>query len=261
MTAVDPDVLGRAEIAAMDALIASGLGRQVRGDGNTMAAVVSAVIAAAAPVLTQPPASAAEHGAEAYRVGYDETLQFGWQCLRCGIDVLVPLAGRPDAARDAAERSAAAHNASFADPGSQDEVQAAALAAVQRAGTWCAALAKLADHGPFSKWDIAFDVVGAVQPLITAQNAATVAGMCHWVQGVGDARAETHREFHFGFTCPYEAAAAVLRGQPDPRGTHRDQTGGGRTGMSAAPGMPGSTSDSGASNGVAKPEPGAEGTG
>lgn len=50
--------------------------------------------------------------------------------------------------------------------------------------------------------------------------ADEVEAMCHWKwlehqTGVEDLRG--HRTFHFGYTCPYEAAAAVLRGQPDPR--------------------------------------------
>lgn len=60
--------------------------------------------------------------------------------------------------------------------------------------------------------------VDAARPVILDEAAAKVAGMCHWVQNVnGIASMESHTEFHFGFTCPYEAMAAVLRGEPDPR--------------------------------------------
>lgn len=45
-----------------------------------------------------------------------------------------------------------------------------------------------------------------------------VGGLCHWVQNRdGCAERETHNAFHFDNPCPYEAIAAVLRGEPDPR--------------------------------------------
>jgi hypothetical protein len=52
------------------------------------------------------------------------------------------------------------------------------------------------------------------------QCADEVEAMCHWKraeQHSGKRTPEAHRAFHFGYTCPYEAMAAVLRGQPDPR--------------------------------------------
>lgn len=52
---------------------------------------------------------------------------------------------------------------------------------------------------------------------IEVQAAAVVESMCHWAQGCGDARSESHERFHYGSPCPYEAMAAVLRGEPDPR--------------------------------------------
>lgn len=52
---------------------------------------------------------------------------------------------------------------------------------------------------------------------VTPQPAEAVERMCHWKQGLGDARQQDHAAFHFGFTYPYDAMAAVLRGQPDPR--------------------------------------------
>lgn len=63
---------------------------------------------------------------------------------------------------------------------------------------------------------------------VTAHNADTARAMCHWVQGRGNARADTHEAFHFGDqpgqsgVCPYEAVAAVLTGQPDPRDAPRN---------------------------------------
>lgn len=47
--------------------------------------------------------------------------------------------------------------------------------------------------------------------------ADVVEDMCHWRQDRGDARSQTHEEFHFGHVCPYEAMASVLRGKGDPR--------------------------------------------
>lgn len=44
-----------------------------------------------------------------------------------------------------------------------------------------------------------------------------VTAMCHWHQNRGGAQDVTHALFHHGNPCPYEAIAAVLAGQPDPR--------------------------------------------
>lgn len=51
------------------------------------------------------------------------------------------------------------------------------------------------------------------------QCADEVEAMCHWKQleSLHPGQVIGHRAFHFGSTCPYEAMAAVLRGQPDPR--------------------------------------------
>jgi hypothetical protein len=57
--------------------------------------------------------------------------------------------------------------------------------------------------------------------MLTAEQCAeTVEAMCHWRQlqtPLGPELVAGHRAFHFGYTCPYEAMAAVLRGLPDPR--------------------------------------------
>lgn len=58
--------------------------------------------------------------------------------------------------------------------------------------------------------------------------AEQVRQMCHWVAARGDAREVLHSDFHFGDTCPYEAAAAVLRGKPDPREANRRNQAGDR---------------------------------
>lgn len=62
----------------------------------------------------------------------------------------------------------------------------------------------------------AFD---ALVPLL----AEAITGMCDWVANDYGARSQQplHEEFHFGFHCPYEAVAAILRGEPDPRHTLR----------------------------------------
>jgi hypothetical protein len=54
---------------------------------------------------------------------------------------------------------------------------------------------------------------------IREEAAAEVEVMCHWKQldALHPGKMTAHPAFHFGFTCPYEAMAAVLRGQPDPR--------------------------------------------
>ncbi len=52
-----------------------------------------------------------------------------------------------------------------------------------------------------------------------AEAAVLVEHLCHWVQDRGNARTETHEQFHFLNPCPYAAMAAVLRGEPDPRDT------------------------------------------
>jgi hypothetical protein len=52
---------------------------------------------------------------------------------------------------------------------------------------------------------------------LLADVAAMTAGMCHWTQSRGNARDESHWNFHYGSPCPYEAMAAVLCGEPDPR--------------------------------------------
>lgn len=44
-----------------------------------------------------------------------------------------------------------------------------------------------------------------------------VTRMCHWHQNRHGAQDVTHALYHFGSPCPYEAVAAVLAGQPDPR--------------------------------------------
>jgi hypothetical protein len=44
--------------------------------------------------------------------------------------------------------------------------------------------------------------------------AETVERMCQWKRGD---QAASHKAFHFGNVCPYDAMAAVLRGEPDPR--------------------------------------------
>lgn len=232
--AVDPDVLGRAQIAAADALIDSGLGRQIRGDGNTIAAVVNAVLAAAVPALLTPPLAdaappASGHGAEAYRLGQPPSVSFGWQCLICNLDV-----GQLGAAA-VAERAAAAHNAIYDTPA---DTITAAVRAFQLA-VWPTLAPDVESPRIWAGVEAAYHVIAGA---VTERNAATVEELCHWVQRIGNARAETHREFHFGFTCPYEASATVLRGQPDPRGS--------------AGGPP--ASDSGPSNEVEKPEPHAE---
>jgi len=46
--------------------------------------------------------------------------------------------------------------------------------------------------------------------------ATLVEGMCHWKQG-RHWPGEDHWQFHYSNPCPYEAMAAVLRGEPDPR--------------------------------------------
>lgn len=48
--------------------------------------------------------------------------------------------------------------------------------------------------------------------------ASTVEEMCHWRQNIKDVQLnQSHDDFHFGYPCPYESMAAVLRGQKDPR--------------------------------------------
>ena len=54
------------------------------------------------------------------------------------------------------------------------------------------------------------------------QAATTVEAMCHWKQDETVRQRVTHETFHFGNVCPYDAMAAVLRGQPDPRGWSPD---------------------------------------
>lgn len=44
-----------------------------------------------------------------------------------------------------------------------------------------------------------------------------VSTLCHWRRALGDARDVSHHAFHFGSVCPYDAVAAILAGQPDPR--------------------------------------------
>lgn len=73
---------------------------------------------------------------------------------------------------------------------------------------------------PFEAADIA---VRAARQAIRDEAAAEVKAMCHWKQldALHPGKVTGHRAFHFGFTCPYEAMAAVLRGQPDPRDSDR----------------------------------------
>lgn len=45
-----------------------------------------------------------------------------------------------------------------------------------------------------------------------------IRAMCHWRRNTaGVQEFETHAAFHYGSVCPYDAIAAVLAGQPDPR--------------------------------------------
>lgn len=45
-----------------------------------------------------------------------------------------------------------------------------------------------------------------------------IVGLCHWHQNrEGVQSTHSHLRFHFDNPCPYEAVAAVLRGDPDPR--------------------------------------------
>jgi hypothetical protein len=66
-------------------------------------------------------------------------------------------------------------------------------------------------------------VMRHVRSRLHVEAAATVADLCHWRQGVGNARDQTHALFHFGSPCPYMVAAAVLQGQPDPRDAAGEQ--------------------------------------
>lgn len=58
----------------------------------------------------------------------------------------------------------------------------------------------------------------ATVPGTMRRAAAAVSSLCHWTLNRGNVQLrETHQQFHYGSPCPYEAMAAVLRGEPDPR--------------------------------------------
>jgi hypothetical protein len=80
---------------------------------------------------------------------------------------------------------------------------------------YLAAAAHGSDMATRQAWGALYSLIAA---RVRAEASGTVAAMCHWVQDVGGVRArESHEAFHFGYSCPYEAVAAVLRGEPDPR--------------------------------------------
>lgn len=47
--------------------------------------------------------------------------------------------------------------------------------------------------------------------------AGLVEGMCDWKNPRFAPPTESHEDFHFGYICPFDAMAAVLRGEQDPR--------------------------------------------
>jgi hypothetical protein len=51
-------------------------------------------------------------------------------------------------------------------------------------------------------------------------NPADVEMLCHWHCGERQPdppKRQSHREYHFGFECPYHVIAEIMRGNPDPR--------------------------------------------
>lgn len=48
------------------------------------------------------------------------------------------------------------------------------------------------------------------------EDAQLAEAACDWKAGMY-AGGASHDQFHFGYRCPYEVVAALLRGEPDPR--------------------------------------------